>query len=144
MGQHSERDERGEDVTRAMPPTPATYQPPAADEPGKAEGRSKTDWRAVADRVVATLAGIVRWVGLAFAVVLVLHVVFVIGEANQANSIVSFVADATDTLAMGFRDLFTPEDPKLAVLVNYGIAALFWLVVTAIVARIIRRVGGTD
>lgn len=139
MSQHSERDERGEDVTRAMPPT---YQPRAA-EPAK-PGKSATDWRAMADRVVGLLAGTVRWVGLAFALTLVVHVVFVIGEANQANSIVSFVSDTSDTLAMGFTDLFTPDDPKLAVLVNYGIAALFWIVVSALVARIIRRVGGAD
>lgn len=139
MGEHSERNDPGEDVTRAMPPT---YQAPA--EESAKQSRTGTDWRAVADRVVGLLAGTVRWVGLLFALALVVHVVFVIGDANQSNSIVRFVSDTSDTLAMGFTDLFTPDDPKLAVLVNYGIAALFWIVVSAIVARLIRRVGGAD
>jgi hypothetical protein len=37
-----------------------------------------------------------------------------------------------------------PTDPKLSVLVNYGIAAIFWLVVSAIVAKVIRRLGATS
>ncbi|MCP2181701.1 hypothetical protein LY12_002978 [Prauserella alba] len=100
------------------------------------------DWKAVRERGVGLLAGIVRWVGLAFALVLVLHVVFVIGEANPENGIVQWVADTSENLAVGFHDLFQPADPKLLVLINYGIAAIFWLVVSSIVAKVIRRVGG--
>ncbi len=80
--------------------------------------------------------------GLAFAVVLVLHVIFVVGEANPDNGIVSFVAGASSEVALGFEDLFVPDDPKLAVLLNYGIAAVFWMVVSSLVARVIRTVGG--
>ncbi len=90
------------------------------------------------------LAGIVRWAGLIFAAILVLHVVFVIGEANEANGIVSFVRSWADGLALGFKDLFMPADVKLRVLVNFGIAAIFWLVVSSILAKIIRRVGGSS
>ncbi|MCP2251749.1 hypothetical protein LY13_000480 [Prauserella aidingensis] len=103
---------------------------------------SSVDWTAVRERGVGLLAGIVRWVGLAFALVLVLHVIFVIGEANSENSIVQWVADSSESLAVGFHDLFQPADPKLLVLINYGIAAIFWLVVSSIVAKVIRRVGG--
>ncbi|WP_092530331.1 hypothetical protein [Amycolatopsis arida] len=102
------------------------------------------DWLAVKDRIVGLLAGIVRWVGLAFAAILVLHVVFVVGDANPDNGIVSFVRDWSDSLALGFKDLFTPDDAKLRVLVNYGIAAIFWLIVSSVLARIIRRIGGTS
>ncbi|MBK1785040.1 hypothetical protein JHE00_11955 [Prauserella sp. ASG 168] len=126
-----------------MPPGPAvsTYRN-AAEEPESAPKRT-TDWRLVRDRVVGLLAGIVRWIGLLFALVLVLHVIFVIGEANAGNGIVSWVSDWSESLSLGFKDLFQPEDPKLSVLVNYGIAAVFWLVVSSIVARVIRRVGGS-
>jgi hypothetical protein len=134
MGEHAERDDPGEDATRAMPP---------ASRP-RSRQRRRTDWHQVKDRIVDLLAAFVRGLGLIFAVVLVLHVVFVIGEANAANGIVSFISDAADTVSIGFHDLFTPVDPKLSVLVNYGIAALFWLVVSSVVARIIRRVGGVD
>jgi hypothetical protein len=74
----------------------------------------------------------------------VIHVIFTVGSANPANGIVSFVKSWADGLALGFSDLFTPSDEKLRVLVNYGIAALFWLVVSGILAKVIRRVGGAS
>ncbi len=67
-----------------------------------------------------------------------------VGEANVDNSIVSWVGSTADGLTLGFQDLFTPDDPKLSVLINYGIAAIFWLVVSAIIAKVIRRVGGSS
>jgi len=105
--------------------------------------KRQVDWGRVRDQAVGLLAGVVRWVGLIFALILVLHVIFVIGGANPDNGIVSFVRDWSDGLALGFTDLFEPEDEKLRVLVNFGIAAIFWLVVSSIVTRIIRRIGGT-
>jgi hypothetical protein len=92
-------------------------------------------------RVVGIAAGIVSWVGLALAVVLVVHVVLTVGGANPDNPITSTVKAVAEPLALAFRDLFTPADAKLRVLVNYGLAALFWLVVRAIVLRLVRRLG---
>lgn len=108
----------------------------------KPRAKREVNWVRVKDQVVGLIAGIVRWVGLIFALILVLHVIFVVGGANPDNGIVSFVGDWSDGLALGFKDLFEPADEKLRVLVNYGIAAIFWLVVSAIVTRIIRRIGG--
>ena len=89
--------------------------------------------------VLGVLAGLVRWVGLAVAVILVARVVLTVGGANPHNGITSFVTTWSDRLAWGFKDLFTPTDAKLRVLVNYGLAALCWLVVSSILTRIIRR-----
>ncbi|HEY0447967.1 hypothetical protein [Actinophytocola sp.] len=89
--------------------------------------------------VVGVLAGLVRWVGLIFALVLVVHVVLTVGSANPDNSITVFFADAAEPLALAFRNLFTPENAELRVLVNYGLAALFWLIVSSVVSRLIRR-----
>ncbi|SFP66855.1 hypothetical protein SAMN05421810_10341 [Amycolatopsis arida] len=157
MAEHAERSERNRraadtsdgsdpDATRALPPVDAAgYGNHAApDETEETPARRRVDWLAVKDRIVGLLAGIVRWVGLAFAAILVLHVVFVVGDANPDNGIVSFVRDWSDSLALGFKDLFTPDDAKLRVLVNYGIAAIFWLIVSSVLARIIRRIGGTS
>lgn len=94
----------------------------------------------MAARFLGLFGSVVRWVGLVFALVLVVQVVFVVGEANRDNGIVSFIANVSRKFALGFKDLFTPDDPKLAVLVNYGIAALFWLIVSAVAARITRRI----
>jgi phage shock protein PspC (stress-responsive transcriptional regulator) len=89
--------------------------------------------------VLGVLAGLVRWVGLVVVVILVIRVVLTVGGANPHNGITSFITSWSDPLAWGFKDLFTPTDAKLRVLVNYGLAALCWLVVSSILARIIRR-----
>jgi hypothetical protein len=100
--------------------------------------RSTAEVRA---QVVGIAAGVVRWIGLIFALILVVHVLLTVGSANPNNGITSFFADWAHPLALGFKDLFTPNDPKLLVLVNYGIAAIFWLVVSTVLAKIIRRFG---
>jgi hypothetical protein len=91
--------------------------------------------------VVGVLAGLVRWVGLIFALVLAVHVLLTVGHANPDNGITVFFARVADPLALAFRNLFTPDNAQLRVLVNYGLAALFWLVVSAVVTRLIRRLG---
>jgi len=91
--------------------------------------------------IVGALASVVRWAGLVVVLILVIRVLLTVGGANPANGITSFITSWSDPLAWGFKDLFTPSDAKLRVLVNYGIAALFWLIVSSILARIIRRLG---
>jgi len=114
-----------------------------SDVDERPRAQRQVNWGRVKDQVAGLIAGIVRWVGLIFALILVLHVIFVVGGANPDNGIVSFVRDWSDALALGFKDLFEPDDQKLRVLVNFGIAAIFWLVVSSVLTRIIRRLAGT-
>jgi hypothetical protein len=95
----------------------------------------------VRGRVVGIVAAVVRWVGTIIAVILVAHVLLTVFGANPDNPITTFVRSWADPLALAFRDLFTPADGKLRVLANYGLAAIFWLIVTSIVVRLIRRLG---
>jgi hypothetical protein len=37
-----------------------------------------------------------------------------------------------------FPGLFNPANYDVAIILNYGLAAVFWLVVTGIIARIVR------
>ncbi|RDI20991.1 hypothetical protein [Lentzea flaviverrucosa] len=90
-------------------------------------------------RVVGIAAGVVSWVGLALAVVLVVHVVLTVGGANPDNTITSTVKFLAEPVALAFKDLFAPADAKLRVIVNFGLAALFWLGVRAIVLKLVRR-----
>lgn len=129
-------------MTRARATLPGMGEHAEPEPETKAAPRREVDWRKQKDRAVSFLAGLVRWIGLIFAAFLVLYVIFVIGDANQANGIVSFVKGWAESVSLGFKDLFQPSDPKLSVLVNYGIAAIFWLVVSGILAKVIRRVGG--
>jgi hypothetical protein len=105
-----------------------------------AEHQAKAD-HGLRGRIVSAVAGIAGWIGLIFAVVLVAHVVLTVGGANPDNGITSTIRDWSQPLSLGFRDLFTPQDAKLRVLVNYGLAAVFWLVIRSIVLRLIRRLG---
>jgi len=89
--------------------------------------------------VVGVVASVVRWLGLAFALVLAVHVLLTIGDANPANGITEFFATTADWCVLAFRNLFTPDDAKLRVLVNYGLAAVFWMIVSAVLSRLVRR-----
>lgn len=114
----------------------------SSEETAAPSKRSDVDWASAKDKFVSTLAAVVRWVCLIFALILVLHIVFHIAEANKDNGIVQFVSGWADGLTLGFGDLFQPEDDKLEILVNYGIAAVVWLVISSVGASLIRRVGG--
>jgi hypothetical protein len=89
--------------------------------------------------VVGVVATVVRWIGLLFAVVLVVHVLLTVGDANPDNGITRFFSWAADPLALAFKSLFMPDNEQLRVLVNYGLAAVFWLIVSAVLSRLIRR-----
>lgn len=102
---------------------------------------SDTSTAQVRAKVAGTLAGLVRWAGLIVVIILVVRVLLTVGGANPANGIASFITTVSDPLAWGFKDLFTPGDAKLRVLVNYGVAAIFWLIVSSILAKLIRRLG---
>jgi hypothetical protein len=110
-------------------------------EHAETEATHHTGVAEVWSKVAGIIATVVRWVGLVIAIILVLRVLLTVGGANPGNGITSFVNSWSDPLAWGFKDLFTPSDLKLRVLVNYGIAAIFWLIVSSILARIFRRLG---
>ena len=46
-----------------------------------------------------------------------------------------------DVLVLKFRNMFLPADPRIALAVNYGLAAIFWLVVGMIAAALLSGVG---
>lgn len=99
-----------------------------------------SEFRRAWARVVGVLTVAVRLFGFFCAALLAVHVVLTLGNANPDNGITNFVASWADPLALGFQDLFAPADPEMAVLVNYGIAAIFWLVVTGLATRVLRAV----
>jgi hypothetical protein len=91
-------------------------------------------------RVSDTAAGLVRVLAMIICVLLALHIAFVVFSANHDNAIVRTVNTWADWFAWRFRDMFVPKDERVAVLVNYGIAAVVYLVVGRVVAGLIRRV----
>ncbi|CAM01995.1 hypothetical protein SACE_2714 [Saccharopolyspora erythraea NRRL 2338] len=71
--------------------------------------------------------------------VFVLHILFVVFDANQGNEFVSFVYGLAQVLVLGLGDVFTPDDALLGVILNYGLAALVYLVIGRLIVKAIRR-----
>jgi hypothetical protein len=92
-------------------------------------------------RGVATVANVLRIIGLVIVAILVIHILLTVFGANPVNSFATFIKSTADTFSLGLTNLFLPKDPKVAVGVNYGIAAVVWLVITQIVVALVRRIG---
>jgi uncharacterized membrane protein YczE len=91
--------------------------------------------------VVLALARLVRLlVGLAALVIAAAIVLRLLG-ANSGNAIVHDIHDAGRWLVGPFRTIFSIHIAKLAMLVNWGIAAVVWLVLGGLVAGMIARLG---
>jgi hypothetical protein len=88
-----------------------------------------------------TAAAIVNAVGSVLALILALHIIFVLVGTNPANALVNFVGQWADAFAVWFRDLFTTGNVTVDLILNYGLAAVFWLLVTGVLARLVHRVG---
>jgi K+-transporting ATPase A subunit len=83
-------------------------------------------------RIVRALAGLIA------LIIVVAIVLFVLG-ANQSNGIVSAIHDAGAWLVGPFKNLFSIHKPKLAMAVNWGLAALVYLIVGHFIASLLVR-----
>lgn len=100
--------------------------------------RRPVDLARIRARTTGVAENVVRWFGSLAALLMLAHAVLTAGQANPDNGITQFVAAWAQPLALGFADLFAPSDPRSTVAVNYGTAALFWLLATSLAVRIIR------
>ena len=85
-----------------------------------------------------SIARVITGIGALFALIEVVYMLMLIFGANQANAFFVFIRSIADPLALFFPGLFNPGNYDVSVILNYGLAAVFWLVVTGIVARIVR------
>jgi len=86
-----------------------------------------------------TAAKVISGIGALFAFIEALYIVMVLLGANAGNAFFGFIRSIAEPLALFFPGLFPIGNFQLAVLVNYGLAAVFWLVVTGIIARLLSR-----
>jgi hypothetical protein len=131
------------DTPETPVPRPRTEPIPAASTtatgPIAAERRPRWPWRAAP--AVRLLVWIVNVATTVVVGILVLNIIFVVFKSNGANTIVHDVGVWADHLVWRFKDMFLPSDHRVAVLVNYGIAAIVYLIVGRIVIGMIRRLG---
>jgi hypothetical protein len=83
------------------------------------------------------LARAIGMVAAIVALILVIGIALVLLKANQSNQIVSAVHDAASWLVGPFEGLFKFDKPRTETAVNWGIAAVVWLVLGRLIARIV-------
>ncbi len=134
--------------TREVPTT-------EVDQEGRPFGRRRSRIRRDADTTssderagagsfamaMGTLAQLVRLAAGVVAAIIAAGILLVVLEANPTNDIVSAVHDAARALAGPFDGMFTLDSAKATIAVNWGIAAIVYLIVGALIARLIAAIG---
>ena len=88
-----------------------------------------------------TLARLVRLAAGVVAAIIVAGVLLVVLNANPTNDIVSAIHDAARALVGPLDGMFTLDSAKATLAVNWGIAALVYLVIGGLIARVIAQIG---
>jgi hypothetical protein len=114
-----------------------TDEPGPASQPLVEEEVADSQTRRV--RLVRRVCAGVNLVCGLFAVVLGLHIVLVLAEANPDNGFASLVDGWAGAVSLGLGDLFTPGNAKLQTLLNDGLAAVVWLLIAGAVNYAIRQ-----
>ena len=64
--------------------------------------------------------------------------------ANASNGVVSAIYDVDRVLVAPFRGLFSLDDNKLEIAINWGIAAAAYALVAALLMRLLVAAGAAD
>lgn len=86
-----------------------------------------------------TAARIITAVGGLFALIEGIYILMLVFDADQTNRFFTFIKGLAEPLALFFPGLFHTGNGDLDIVINYGLAAVFWLVVTGFIARIVGR-----
>jgi hypothetical protein len=116
-------------------PQPAAV-PPAA---GAAVEEQTVDSYARRVSVVRKVCAVITMICGLFALVLAVHIVLVLAEANPNNGFAAFINSFSGGVSLGLRNLFTPDAEKLRVFLNDGVAAIGWLVIGGALTYAIRQ-----
>ena len=84
-------------------------------------------------------ASVITGIAAVIAGIIVLGIILVLVKANPNNAIVDLILDIGRFFARPFEDLFPQADPENDIMLNWGIAAVAYLIIGAIIARIVRR-----
>ena len=121
---------------------PAAARPAASGTKATPPGKGKQALTSVGSGVRKLrnlIASLVWLVAVLAAAVLALGALFTaLDQTNQSNEIVRWVLERGHDLVGPFKDLFRLETAKNTLLVNWGIAALVYLIAGKIVERFVR------
>lgn len=83
------------------------------------------------------LARIVRIVTALVVGFIVVGIVLHLLDANAGNALVGFVYDVAGWLVTPFKSIFSLDDAKLTLVVNWGLAAVVYGIVGGLLARLL-------
>lgn len=101
--------------------------------------RKRAGAREVAGDVGSFLARVVALVLSIVVLIIVAGILLVVLKANPANSIVSEVHSWAHWLASPFDGMFSFHSANTAIAVNWGIAAVVYLIVGGLIVRLLRK-----
>jgi hypothetical protein len=81
--------------------------------------------------VVLVITGII-------AAFIALAILLVIVDANQGNMIVNAIVEIGSFFSTPFHDMFPQRNAEMNVLINWGLAAVAYLLIGGIIARFVR------
>ncbi len=82
------------------------------------------------------LAAVINAAGFVLAAILVLHIVFVLFRIPSENNLSQSVEQAAVPLALFFPGLIDGHDQVTQVLLDFGLAAGFWVLLSGALARL--------
>jgi hypothetical protein len=109
---------------------------PAVDTGGRSY-RQRGAFSRGTGAVMGTLGRVVRLIVGIIVLIIVAGIVLVLLKANPANTIVSDVHDAARWLAGPFDGIFSFHNARVALAVNWGLAAVVYLIVGGLIARLL-------
>lgn len=129
------------DRRRARAPENTAPQEPASTRE-TAPGRTRVvaargAW--AAGSVMLAVARLVRLAAALVVLVIAVAIVLRVVGANPANSVVSDIHDAGRALVGPFKNVFTIRNAKVDLAVNWGLAAIVYLIVGGLLAQLIAR-----
>lgn len=89
------------------------------------------------------MATVVRMIGYGVAFFIAIGIALVVLDANESSDIVNWWLDACRFLVEPFDEIFDLERGKEneQIAINWGIAAVVYLVIAKVIARLIGRAG---
>jgi membrane-bound ClpP family serine protease len=101
----------------------------------KQHGLCTDDWR----QPMIAIARLVRSAAWIVALVILAGIVLVLLDANMGNAIVRGIHDAASFLVGPFKNVFSPKSHKANIAVNWGLAAVVYLLVGSLIAGLLVR-----
>jgi hypothetical protein len=93
-----------------------------------ASGRKKT----------GVLSTVINLFGVLTALVMIIRMLLTLSGSTADNPLFSIVKTWSDLLVLWWGNIIKPAGAPASVIATYALAAVFWLLVTRILARVLR------